>query len=192
MRQGPVPTCLSRPSQPARLLLCGSFVHELQTPGGQGLSGHLSNPAPGPPAVVLADEALVKFLHGAGQHGAGIVGKVQVSDLGHGHRHDGKGLLVLLGGAGAQLQGQRSAGHPGTSLAPALAPAPAARTMSRMGRSSSTSMGTLVLWIHVLVQRCRSRTYEFLQVGRGQGCRRRPGAHPCCPPTVPPTASPST
>lgn len=35
--------------------------------------------------------------------------------------------------------------------------------MSRMGRSSSTSMGTLVLWIHVLVQRCRSRTYEFLQ-----------------------------
>lgn len=37
--------------------------------------------------------------------------------------------------------------------------------MSRMGRSSSTSMGTLVLWIHVLVQRCRSRTYEFLQEG---------------------------
>lgn len=41
--------------------------------------------------------------------------------------------------------------------------------MSRMGRSSSTSMGTLVLWIHVLVQRCRSRTYEFLQAGQGQG-----------------------
>lgn len=43
--------------------------------------------------------------------------------------------------------------------------------MSRMGRSSSMSMGTLVLWIHVLVQRCRSRTYEFLQ-GGGWGARR--------------------
>ena len=49
------------------------------------------------------------------------------------------------------MQGQ--AGDP----APASQPQ-AALTMSRMGRSSSTSMGTLVLWIHVLVQRCRSRT----------------------------------
>lgn len=35
--------------------------------------------------------------------------------------------------------------------------------MSLMGRSSSMSMGTLVLWIHVLVQRCLSLTYEFLK-----------------------------
>lgn len=35
--------------------------------------------------------------------------------------------------------------------------------MSLMGLSSSTSMGTLVLWIHVLVHRCLSLTYEFLQ-----------------------------
>lgn len=31
-------------------------------------------------------------------------------------------------------------------------------TMSLMGLSSSMSMGTLVLWIQVLVQRCRRRT----------------------------------
>lgn len=35
--------------------------------------------------------------------------------------------------------------------------------MSLMGLSSSTSMGTLVLWIQVLVHRCLSRTYEFLE-----------------------------
>lgn len=35
--------------------------------------------------------------------------------------------------------------------------------MSLMGLSSSMSMGTLVLWIHVLVHRCLSRTYEFLK-----------------------------
>lgn len=32
------------------------------------------------------------------------------------------------------------------------------RTMRRMGLSSSMSMGTLVLWIQVLVQRWRSLT----------------------------------
>lgn len=38
--------------------------------------------------------------------------------------------------------------------------------MSLMGLSSSTSMGTLVLWIQVLVHRCLSRTYEFLEEER--------------------------
>lgn len=38
-----------------------------------------------------------------------------------------------------------------------------ALTMSLMGLSSSMSMGTLVLWIQVLVHRCLSRTYEFLE-----------------------------
>lgn len=37
------------------------------------------------------------------------------------------------------------------------------QTMSLMGLSSSMSMGTLVLWIQVLVHRCLSRTYEFLE-----------------------------
>lgn len=72
--------------------------------------------------------------------------------------------------------------------------------MSRMGRSSSMSMGTLVLWIHVLVQRCRSRTYEFLQAGgkaRTQEVHHgvRPAA--CWPtsptlPQLPPYSTPST
>lgn len=46
--------------------------------------------------------------------------------------------------------------------------------MSRMGLSSSISMGTLVLWIQVLVHRCLSLTYEFLQ-----GNKRR--VHVCPP-----------
>lgn len=66
------------------------------------------------------------------------------------------------GHSGATL-GLSPSPSPGPSSAPS--PAPGGPTMSRMGRSSSTSMGTLVLWIHVLVQRCRSRTYEFLQEG---------------------------
>lgn len=45
------------------------------------------------------------------------------------------------------------------------------RTMRRMGLSSSMSMGTLVLWIQVLVQRWRSRTYEFLQTAPRLGER---------------------
>lgn len=61
---------------------------------------------------------------------------------------------------------------------PPAGPSPTTRlrTMSRIGRSSSTSMGALVLWIHVLVQRCRSRTYEFLVRGHRAsegGCHRR-------------------
>lgn len=71
------------PAQPAQLLLCESSVHELQTPGGPA-SQKISVTLPrSPPAVILADEALIQFLHSAGQHGAGIIGKVQVSDLGH-------------------------------------------------------------------------------------------------------------
>lgn len=58
--------------------------------------------------------------------------------------------------------------------------------MSRMGRSSSTSMGTLVLWIHVLVQRCRSLTYEFLQAEPGEGHRMRHGVSPSCLPSPTP------
>lgn len=50
------------------------------------------------PAVILADEALVELLHNGAQHGTGIIGKVQVSDLHHGNRNDGESLLVLFGG----------------------------------------------------------------------------------------------
>lgn len=55
------------------------------------------------PAIILADESLAELLHHGAQHGAGIVSKVQVSDLHHRNRDDGKGLLVLLGGTGPQL-----------------------------------------------------------------------------------------
>lgn len=43
-------------------------------------------------------------------------------------------------------------------------------TMSLMGLSSSKSMGTFVLWIHVLVHRCLSRTYEFLERKKSRQC----------------------
>lgn len=55
------------------------------------------------PPIILADEALAELLHHSAQHGAGIVGKVQISDLHHRNRDDGKGLLVLLGGTRPQL-----------------------------------------------------------------------------------------
>lgn len=55
------------------------------------------------PAIVLADESLAELLHHSEQHGAGIVSKVQISDLHHRNRDDGKGLLVLLGGTRPQL-----------------------------------------------------------------------------------------
>lgn len=48
--------------------------------------------------------------------------------------------------------------QPSPGLTPAHPAQPGSRTMRRMGRSSSTSMGTLVLWVHVLVHRWRSRT----------------------------------
>lgn len=56
------------------------------------------------PAVVLADEALTELVHHGAQHGAGIVGKVQISDLHHRNRDDGERLLVLFSGTRSQLQ----------------------------------------------------------------------------------------
>lgn len=48
------------------------------------------------PPLVLSDGAILKLLHSGLQNLAGIVGKVQVSDLRQGHRHDSKGFLVLF------------------------------------------------------------------------------------------------
>jgi len=56
------------------------------------------------PAVVLADEAPVQLVHHGAQHGAGVVGEVQISDLHHRNRDDGERLLVFFGWAGSQLQ----------------------------------------------------------------------------------------
>ncbi len=50
------------------------------------------------PAVILADETLAELVHNGAQHGAGVVGKVQVSDFHHRNRDDGERLLVLFGG----------------------------------------------------------------------------------------------
>lgn len=50
------------------------------------------------PAVILADESLAELVHHSAQHGTGIVSKVQISDLHHRYRDDGKGLLILFGG----------------------------------------------------------------------------------------------
>lgn len=68
-----------------------------------------------------------------------------------------RGQRVAQGSTGPVLQPQNQAQNPFAMPLPSLDPA-LGRTMSRIGRSSSTSMGTLVLWIHVLVQRWRSRT----------------------------------
>lgn len=35
------------------------------------------------PPVILADEALIELVHHSAQHGTGIIGKVQISDLHH-------------------------------------------------------------------------------------------------------------
>ena len=66
---------------------------------------HTHTPTQVLPAVILADEALVELVHHGAQHGAGIVGKVQVSDLHDGNRDDGKGLLILLSGTRPELEG---------------------------------------------------------------------------------------
>lgn len=55
------------------------------------------------PPLVLSDGAVLKLLHSGLQNLAGIVGKVQVSDLRQGHRHNSKGFLVLFGGTCADL-----------------------------------------------------------------------------------------
>lgn len=60
------------------------------------------------PAVVGADEALAELVHHRAQHGAGIVSKVQISDLHHRNRDDGERLLVLFGGTRSQLQGSHT------------------------------------------------------------------------------------
>lgn len=55
------------------------------------------------PPLVLSDVAVLKLPHSGLQDLAGIVGKVQVSDLRQGNRHDGKSLFVLFSGTGANL-----------------------------------------------------------------------------------------
>ena len=55
------------------------------------------------PPLVLSDVAVLELPHSGLQNLAGIVGKVQVSDLRQRNRHDGKRLFVLFGGAGANL-----------------------------------------------------------------------------------------
>lgn len=56
------------------------------------------------PAVVLADEALGELVHHGAQHGAGVIGKVQISDLHHRDRDNSECLLILLGGTRSQLK----------------------------------------------------------------------------------------
>lgn len=55
------------------------------------------------PPVVLAEKTFVHLLHHVGQHRAGIISKIQVPDLRHGHGDDGKSFFVFFGGARAQL-----------------------------------------------------------------------------------------
>lgn len=63
-----------------------------------GLSRHVSAPP-----LVLSDVAVLKLPHGRLQDLAGVVGKVQVSDLRQGNGHDGESLFVLFSGTGADL-----------------------------------------------------------------------------------------
>lgn len=58
------------------------------------------------PPLILSDIAVLKLPHGGLQDLAGIVGKVQVSDLRQGNGYDGKSLFVLFSGTGANLLGQ--------------------------------------------------------------------------------------
>lgn len=55
------------------------------------------------PPLVLSDGAILKLPHSGLQNLAGIIGKVQVSDLRQGHRHNSKGFLVLFRGTCANL-----------------------------------------------------------------------------------------
>lgn len=61
------------------------------------------------PPVILAEKTFVHLLHHVGQHRAGIVSKVQVPDLRHGHGDDGESFFVFFGGARAQLRSNREA-----------------------------------------------------------------------------------
>lgn len=62
------------------------------------LSRHVSAPP-----LVLSDVAVLKLPHSRLQDLAGVVGKVQVSDLRQGNGHDGESLFVLFSGTGADL-----------------------------------------------------------------------------------------
>lgn len=55
------------------------------------------------PPLILSDVPKLKLSHSGLQDLAGIVGKVQVSDLRQGNRYDGKSLFVLFSGTGANL-----------------------------------------------------------------------------------------
>lgn len=58
---------------------------------------------PSPP-FVLGDGAFLQLPGDGAQHLAGVVGKVQVPNLGRRNRDDGERLLVLLHGGGADLK----------------------------------------------------------------------------------------
>lgn len=55
------------------------------------------------PPFILSDVAVLKLPHSGLQDLAGIIGKVQVSDLRQGNRDNGKSLFVLFSGTGANL-----------------------------------------------------------------------------------------
>lgn len=159
------------PTQPIQILLCDSFVCETQAPGGQGLSGNLGNPAPEAHlrSFWLMKPSLSFSTALASMELASLAkSRSRISDTGTDTM--AKASLSSLVGHVPSCRDRGQQGTQGPAWAPAQPPAQppspdGPHTMSRMGRSSSTSMGTLVLWIHVLVQRCLSRTYEFLQAG---------------------------
>lgn len=68
---------------------------------------HLCPRAPVPP-LVLGDVAVLQLPHRRLEDLVGVVGKVQVSDLRQRDGDDGKGLLVLFGGAGADLSREQT------------------------------------------------------------------------------------
>lgn len=90
-----------------------------------------SSTAPSPqgndflPPVILAEKTFVHLLHHIGQHRAGIVGKVQVPDLRHGHGDDGERFFVFFGGTRAQLGRNREAvsQRQGSTKCPCIHPA---------------------------------------------------------------------
>lgn len=56
------------------------------------------------PPFILRDGALLQLPRDGAQHLAGVVGEVQVTDLGRGDRDDGKRLLILFHRRGADLK----------------------------------------------------------------------------------------
>jgi len=55
------------------------------------------------PPLILSDVAVLKLPHSGLQDLAGIIGKVQVSDLRQGNRYDGESFFVLFSGTSANL-----------------------------------------------------------------------------------------